>query len=56
LKLDTHVWNELFQNKKTWLEVKSLLRFLLDGQLNSAELKSRRIMKEIYQISKGEKK
>ena len=56
LNLDTYGWNELFQNKKIWLKVKSLLRFLLNGQLNSAELKSRRIMKELYQFSRGEKK
>jgi len=56
LNLDTYEWNELFQNKKIWLKVKSLLRFLLNGQLNSAELKSRRIMKELYQFSRGEKK
>ena len=56
LNLDTCGWNELFQNKKIWLKVKSLLRFLLNGQLDSAELKSRRIMKEIYQFSRGVKK
>ena len=56
LNLDTYGWNELFQNKKTWLKVKSLLKFLLNGQLDSAELKSRRIMKEIYQFSRGVKK
>ena len=55
LNFDTCGWNKLFQNKKIWLKVKSLLRFLLNGQLNSAELKSRRIMKELYQFSRGEK-
>ena len=56
LNSETYGWNELFQNKKYWLKVKSLLRFLLNGQLNSAELKSRRIMKEINQFSRGVKK
>ena len=49
-------WNEVFQNKKYWLRVKSLLRFLLNGQLNSVELKSRSIMKEINQLSRGKEK
>ena len=49
-------WNEVFQNKKYWLRVKSLLRFLLNGQLNSVELKSRSIMKEINQLSRGKDK
>ena len=49
-------WNEVFQNKEHWLKVKSLLRFLLNGQLNSVELKSRRIMKEINQLSRGQDK
>ena len=53
LNSETYGWNELFQNKKYWLKVKSLLRFLLNGQLNSVELKSRRIMKEINQFSRG---
>ena len=56
LSLETYGWNEVFQNKKHWLKVKSLLRFLLNGHLNSAELKSRSIMKELYQFSRGEKK
>ena len=49
-------WIEVFQNKKYWLRVKSLLRFLLNGQLNSVELKSRSIMKEINQLSRGKDK
>ena len=53
LNSETYGWNEVFQNKKYWLKVKSLLRFLLNGQLNSVELKSRRIMKEINQFSRG---
>ena len=53
LNLETYGWNKVFQNKKYWLKVKSLLRFLLNGQLNSVELKSRRIMKEINQFSRG---
>ena len=52
LNSETDGWNELFQNKKYWLRVKSLLRFLLNGQLNSVELRSRRIMKEINQFSR----
>ena len=52
LNLESYAWNEVFQNKKYWLKVKSLLRFLLNGQLNSVELKSRRIMKEINQFSR----
>ena len=56
LNSDTYGWNKVFQNKKYWLKVKSLLRFLLNGQLNSVELKSRRIMKEIYQFSWGVKR
>jgi len=51
LNSESHGWSDLFQNKKYWLKVKSLLRFLLNGQLNSVELKSRRIMKEINQFS-----
>ena len=47
LNSETYGWSKVFQNKKCWLKVKSLLRFLLNGQLNSIELKSRRIMKEI---------
>ena len=53
LNSETYGWNKLFQNKKYWLKVKSLLRFLLNGQLKSVELKSRRIMKEINQFSLG---
>ena len=53
LNSETYGWNKVFQNKKYWLKVKSLLRFLLNGQLNSIELKSRRIMKEINQFSRG---
>ena len=49
-------WNDVFQNKKYWLRTKSLLRFLLNGQLNSVELKSRSIMKEINQLSRGKDK
>ena len=55
LSSETYGWNEVFQNKKYWLKVKSLLRFLLNGQLNSVELKSRRIMKEINQLSLGKR-
>ena len=53
LNSEAYGWNKLFQNKKYWLKVKSLLRFLLNGQLKSVELKSRRIMKEINQFSLG---
>ncbi|MDA9689645.1 DNA repair protein RecO [Betaproteobacteria bacterium] len=53
LKSENYGWDEVFQNKKYWLKVKSLLKFLLNGQLNSVELKSRRIMKEITQFSRG---
>ena len=53
LNLEPYGWNKVFQNKKYWLKVKSLLRFLLNGQLSSVELKSRRIMKEINQFSLG---
>ena len=49
-------WIEVFQNKKYWLRVKSLLKFLLNGQLNSVELKSRSIMREINQLSRGKDK
>ena len=56
LNSETYAWNEVFQNKKYWPKVKSLLRFLLNGQLNSVELKSRRIMKEINQLSRGKGK
>ena len=52
LNSETYGWNKVFQNKKYWLNVKSLLRFLLNGQLNSVELRSRRIMKEINQLSR----
>ena len=52
LSSEVYGWNEVFQNKKFWLKIKNLLRFLLDGQLNSVELKSRRIMKEINQFSR----
>ena len=52
LNSNTYGWNKVFQNKKYWLDVKSLLRFLLNGQLNSVELRSRRIMKEINQFSR----
>ena len=52
LNSESYGWTELFQNKKYWLKVKGLLRFLLNGQLNSAELRSRRIMKEINQFSR----
>ena len=52
LNSETYGWNKVFQNKKYWLNVKSLLRFLLNGQLNSVELRSRRIMKEINQFSR----
>jgi len=51
LNSETCGWNKAYQNKKYWLKVKRLLRFLLNGQLNSIELKSRRIMKEINQFS-----
>ena len=56
LNSETYAWNEVFQNKKYWLRTKSLLRFLLNGQLNSVELKSRSIMKEINQLSRGKDK
>ena len=52
LNSETYKWNKVYQNKKYWLKVKSLLRFLLNGQLNSIELKSRRIMKQINQFSR----
>ena len=52
LNSETYGWNKVYQDKKYWLKVKSLLRFLLNGQLNSIELKSRRIMKEINQFSR----
>ena len=52
LNSEVHGWNKTFQSRKNWLKVKSLLRFLLNGQLNSVELKSRRIMKEINQFSR----
>jgi len=52
LNSETCGWNKAYQNKKYWLQVKRLLRFLLNGQLNSIELKSRRIMKEINQFSR----
>jgi len=47
LNSEPYGWNKVFQNKKNWLNVKNLLRFLLNGQLNSVELRSRRIMQEI---------
>ena len=52
LNSETYGWNKVFQNKKYWLNVKSLLRFLLNGQLNSVVLRSRRIIKEINQFSR----
>ena len=52
LNSETYGWNKVYQDKKYWLKVKRLLRFLLNGQLNSIELKSRRIMKEINQFSR----
>ena len=52
LNSEAYGWNKVFQNKKYWLNVKSLLRFLLNGQLNSVELRSRRIMREINQFSR----
>ena len=45
-------WNIVFREKKYWAKIKALLRFLLDGQLNSIEIKSRRIMKEIQQFTR----
>ncbi len=56
LTFDFNQWVKIFQNKKYWMRLKSLLRFLLNGQLNSVELKSRRIMREINEFSKGIKK
>ena len=53
LDLKSNVWTNVFQNKIYWSKVKSLLRFLLNGQLNSVELKSRRIMREIKDFSRG---